>query len=262
MATNILRVLIIDDELHACQSLRYLLSSFDDASISIVGTAQSTREAEALIIQHRPDVVLLDIDMPNENAFSFLKRIDPFSFEVIFVTAYDQYAVKAFRLNAIDYILKPVEVSELRKAIEKVQDKMALRQLKQESAVSFASLGQQVARKSVQDQIVLRSSNDIEVVPFKNILFVEAMRSYSKFVFTGGSSAKEFVMSYPITDYEELLPGNLFFRIHRSYLVNRQHIQRILREDQVFVLLSNKMKLPVGRRRYPDLLDFLKENTD
>ncbi len=262
MTTDILRALIVDDELHACQSLYNLLSGLTGASICVTGTAQSTREAEALIRQHQPDVVFLDIDMPNENAFNFLKRIEPFSFEVIFVTAYDHYAVRAFRLNAVDYILKPVDRSELQKAVEKVQDKMALHHLKQVPLASLSGFGQQVARKAVQDHIVLRSSNRIEVVPFKNILYIEAMRSYSKFLFTSNGVENEFVMSYPITDYEELLPDNLFFRIHRSYLVNRQRITRILREEQPVVLLDNKMKLPVGRRRYPDLLAFLKENSD
>ncbi len=108
-ATNeIIKVLIVDDEKKACSNLRSILSEFVDVKINVAGIAHSGVEAGRLVSEVSPDAIFLDIEMPNENAFEFLARISPFNFEVIFVTAYDEYAVRAFRLNAIDYILKPI----------------------------------------------------------------------------------------------------------------------------------------------------------
>src|ERR1700740_2529996 len=115
-----LNVLIVDDEMEACANLQHILSEYVDKEINIVGIANNTREAEAAIAKAAPAAVFLDIEMPNENAFHFLERIAPFNFEVIFVTAYDEYAVKAFKLNAVDYILKPISINELNQAVQRL----------------------------------------------------------------------------------------------------------------------------------------------
>src|SRR5579872_2150289 len=115
-----LKVLIVDDERKACINLRNLLLTYVDKDINIAGIASDTHDAYTQIIKHTPDAVFLDIEMPNENAFHFLERIGPVDFEVVFVTAFDEYAVRAFKLNALDYILKPISVSELRNAHAKL----------------------------------------------------------------------------------------------------------------------------------------------
>src|ERR1700689_5825299 len=119
----LLNVLIVDDEMEACDNLKNILMEYVDKEINIAGIANNTREAEAQINNFLPDAVFLDIEMPNENAFHFLSRISPFGFEVIFVTAYDEYAIKAFKLNAVDYILKPISIAELTAAVQKLKEK-------------------------------------------------------------------------------------------------------------------------------------------
>ncbi len=119
-----IQILIVDDEKKACANLRNILLEFVDPGLQIVGEANSTMEAEQLIAIHKPDAIFLDIEMPNENAFHFLERIAPFDFEVIFVTAYEEYAIRAFRLNAIDYILKPISIKDLSTAVQKLKDRI------------------------------------------------------------------------------------------------------------------------------------------
>src|SRR5690242_15259365 len=119
-----LQVLIVDDEKKACTNLKNILLEFVDPGIVIAGIANSTAEAESLIADTTPDAIFLDIEMPTENAFHFLDRISPVNFEVIFVTAYEEYAVRAFRLNAVDYILKPISIAELKKAVQRLKDRI------------------------------------------------------------------------------------------------------------------------------------------
>lgn len=254
-----LRVLLVDDEPDACQNLRRILNDYVDPDIEIAGIAHNTRDAERLTQQLRPDALFLDIDMPGENAFQFLERLGEISFEVVFVTAYDAYAVRAFRLNAVDYILKPLNIDELDRTVRRLRERLAFRHLS-DSQIYGALAGQINGRKE-QMQIILRDNNCAEVVTFSRLLYAEAMGSYARVVFLSPEGVeKSMVLSHSIAEYEELFPSHLFFRIHRSYLVNRTYIRELLRnEDQNAVVLYNKKSLPVSRRRYADLLVFLKQ---
>ncbi len=255
-----LRVVIVDDEKEACINLKNILCDYVDRDMEVCGIVHNTRDAEKLIQKNAPDAVFLDVEMPNENAFSFLERIAPFDFEVVFVTAYDEYAIKAFKLNAIDYILKPISISELAAAVNKLKEKIYYKKLVTEDNALILELGRQIASRPKLQRITLRDNNNIEVIEFKDLLFVEAQGSYSKILFAKEGIQKEVIMSTSIAEYEELLPPDIFFRIHKSYLINCQHIKKILRDDTNYVIMCNEIELPVSRRRYPLLLDFLKTN--
>ncbi|MES2704948.1 MAG: LytTR family DNA-binding domain-containing protein [Bacteroidota bacterium] len=257
--TQAIKVLIVDDEKKACINLQNLLAEFIDADVNVVGIANSTKEAEAQIALHNPDAVFLDIHMPNENAFHFLDRIAPFNFEVIFVTAYDEYAVRAFKLNAIDYILKPISIKELAAAVQKLKERLKYKTLLSASELSFAEVSGQVANKLKPTRITLRGINKIEVVDFRDIYFLEAQSSYSKILFTRNNKVREMTMSNPLSDYEEILPMNIFYRIHRSYLVNCSHITSVV-NDESKIVIEPDFILPVSRRRFGALIDFLKTN--
>ena len=250
----------MDDELKACSILKNLLIKYVDPDINIAGIANNTKDAEELVHKLRPDAVFLDVEMPGENAFNFLKRISPISFEVVFVTAYDDYAIKALRLNAVDYILKPISINELRNAIERLKDRLKLKKNGRELKSSYSELSCDIDTKAKQHKIILKDKNNTEVVYFKDIFYIEAQGSYSRVFFRKFGSVKEITMSWLVTDYEELLPADQFFRIHRSYLINCSHINRILNEEVNYVLLNNEFKLPVSRRSYTPLIDFLKIN--
>lgn len=255
-----LNVILVDDEKNACVNLKNLLLEYVEPDINIAGIAYSTAEAEQLITSLAPDAVFLDIEMPNENAFAFLERIAPVIFEVIFVTAYDEYAIKAFKLNAIDYILKPISIPELMHAVDKLKEKIRYTRFMAKNNISYAEIANQVNNKIKQTRITLKGINGIEVVDFKDICFIEAQSSYSRIQFIKNNSVKEITMSSPLSDYEELLPNDSFYRIHRSYLLNCSHIKKIVNDGLYQVTIRDNIKLPVGRRRFAPLLEFLKSN--
>lgn len=255
-----INVIIIDDEQEACSNLQNILNEFIEEQINILAFANSTGEAEEKITRLQPDAIFLDIEMANENAFQFLERMQPFQFEIIFVTAYDEYAVRAFKLNAVDYILKPINIAELNEAVKKLSEKLRLKRLLQHQTPDYGDLAQQMNQKKKQHQIILRDKNDLEVVPFKDVLYVKAMGSYAQIVFLKGNTEKSLVMSRSIADYEDMLPSDIFFRAHKSYLVNCQFVKKIIREEQLSVELTNTTVLPVSRRRLSDMILFLKNH--
>ena len=259
IAHNI-KALIVDDENKACINLRSLLLEYVDPDLNIAGIANSTREAEELVEKHKPDVLFLDIEMPNENAFAFLERISPVAFEVIFVTAYDEHALKAFKLNAIDYILKPISIPELRNAYLRLKEKLGFKKLYAEQQLSYQELSAQVINKSRNHKITLRDSSSIEVVDFSDIIFVEAQSSYSRILFIKNGQGREMLLSNPLSEYEELLPDNMFYRIHRSYLINCSQIKKISADNGGQVTMKNGQLIPVSRRRYASLITFLENN--
>ncbi|MCW3122342.1 MAG: response regulator transcription factor [Flavipsychrobacter sp.] len=255
-----MKVLLVDDEKKACTNLKNIIREFIDPNIEIVGFAHSTKEAEIKIKQHTPDAVFFDIEMPNENAFLFLERLTHVNFEIIFVTAYDEYAVKAFRYNAIDYILKPISIEELRIAVDKLKEKITFKKIRSERTISYQQLSNDIQNKVKAQKITLKDGNGIEVVAIKDICYIEAQSSYSKILFLTTAGVKEMLLTGPLSDYEDLLPEDTFYRIHRSYLVNCSHLKKIINGDTINVLLGNNINLPVSRRRYADFLNYLNYN--
>ncbi len=255
-----MNAIIVDDENDACQNLATTLTRYIDSKVNIVGIAHSTTRAEELIKQLKPDLIFLDIEMPRENAFSFLERIAPVTFEIIFVTAFDKYAIKAFRLNAADYILKPICIEEVAEAVKKVEARISHK--RSSSADSNASsVINLVATHIKANTIRIKNNVGFEIVEFADIIFLEAQGSYTMICYKDDSiGEKQVVMSNSLNEYEELLSPDIFYRIHRSYLINCTHVKKILNDDNVFVIMKNKMRLPVSRRRVPNLMSVFKNN--
>lgn len=253
-------VLIVDDEKKACSNLENMLKEYAGEGINVIGIANNTADAEKQVLKLKPDAVFLDIEMPNENAFHFLDRISPINFEIVFVTSYNEYAIKAFRLNAVDYILKPISIDELINAVQKLKERIQYKRAFPHDNFSYTQLSEQVDNRMVPHKIILKSINATEVVDFKNIYFIEAQSSYSKIAFQKNNGIKEVVMSNPLSDYEDLLPGDIFYRIHRSYLVNCTLIKKIWKDGSNKITLEGNIILPVSRRKLSLLLGFLKLN--
>ncbi len=254
-----LNVIIVDDEIDACKNLQKILVEYVDPGINIQGIANSTAEAEKLIKEHQPDVVFLDIEMPNENAFEFLDRIATITFEVIFVTAYDEYAIRAFKLNAVDYILKPISIDEVAGALKKAQDRRGYKKIMDGNNMYARLLGD-IKGLNKLDKIRLKDNVGFEIVDFKDIFYVEAKGSYSNVYFLKeDGSEKYLITSHSLNDYEDLLPMNIFCRIHRSYLVNCIHVKKVVADDNSFVIMKGKKKLPVSRRRITELMEYFKD---
>ncbi len=254
-----LNVLLVDDEIEACRNLKTILLEYIDPDINIVGIAHNTAEAEQQLEKHNPDAVFLDIEMPNENAFQFLERVSPIHFEVIFVTAYDEYAIKAFKLNAVDYILKPISISELSGAVAKLKDRLKFKALMhtQNSGNDFSEISKQINSKSKLNRITLKGNNTFDIVDFKDVVYVEALGKYSKVFFVKNTGLAEVVTSFAISDYEEMLPTDSFYRIHKSYLINCDHIKQIQKDEASSIKVYDKIVLPISRRRFTSLMEFL-----
>jgi two-component system LytT family response regulator len=195
--------------------------------------------------------------MPEEDAFHFLERISPVNFEIVFVTAYDEFAIKAFRLNAIDYILKPIRVGELRIAVERLNERLKYRSIVSRSE-SYAEVSTQIVNNIKQHSITLRDSESIEILKFDDICYVEAEGSYSNFYFAKDGEIKTILSSYSLSYFEELLPPSIFFRIHRSYILNCKHVGTLF-NDTCQVKVPGDVMLPISRRRFPLMVDFLKK---
>ncbi len=255
-----INVLIVDDEIEACDNLANMLHDYVESEVNILGVANDTTQAEKMIRELKPDAVFLDIEMPGENAFQFLQRINHFDFEIIFVTAYDQFAIQAFKLSAVDYILKPISIDELTDAVYKLKEKIELRNFAMTKDYQLDVL-KQISNKEKQQKLALKGINNIEMVDFKDIFYVEGSGSYSLFCFRKKNDNVEMTVSNSIYEYEAMLPGNMFFRIHKSYLINCMHIQKIVNDDSCGVVINNtKTQLPVSRRRFAGFIDFLKEH--
>lgn len=255
-----IKALLLDDEQDACKNLEIILKRYWKHLIEVVGKAYDTHCAEAMIRQSSPDVLFIDIEMPGENAFQFLDRIDHRDFEIIFVTAYDEYALRALKLNAVDYILKPISIDELRLAIGRLQERLLMKQLLQyaEEPPGFQAIYTHINKREIPQNIVLRNRDRALVIPFSAIHYLEAEGSYSRFYFDNGDPEKSTIMSYPLSYYEEILPKDIFYRTHKSYLVNVSHVLQVHKTDQYTVEMGNHRHLPLSRRRYHDLMTFLK----
>lgn len=260
MKAKAINVLIIDDEKKACNNLKSMLAEYGEKGIVVGGVATNTREAEHLVRELKPDAVFIDIDMPKENAFQFLQRIAPVEFEVVFVTAYDQYAVKAFRLNAVDYILKPIDIDELVIAVEKLMDRVRIKKIKDKKGISYLELLEQVDKKAECRTIRLKSTSHSELIDLQNIYFIEAQGSYSRIVFMKENNTAEIIMSRSLSEYEEILPANIYYRIHKTYLINCAHVTSFTTDENCHVVLKNMFTIPVSRRRLISMKTFLKSN--
>jgi two-component system, LytTR family, response regulator len=258
---SVINVLIIDDEKEACDNLENILTQYIDSSINILGVANDAAEAEELIKQTKPDAIFLDIEMPGENAFQFLERIYPYDFEIIFVTAYDEFAIKAFKLNAVDYVLKPVNIDELNDAVARLKEKVCYKHILKHNDQQISAL-RQIINKEEPQNITLKLLNHLVVVDFRDIYSLEGQGSYCKISINKDGKNKEVVSSSTLSYYEEILPPGLFYRVHKSYLINCMQISEIVADDNhYYILLKNKEKIPISRRRHSDFIRFLKENS-
>lgn len=257
-----LNVLIVDDEIEACINLKSILLEFVDPDINIMSVAHSTAEAETKLQVYNPDAIFLDIEMPNENAFQFLERIAPIQFEVVFVTAYDEYAIKAFKLNAVDYILKPISITELKNAVGKLKERLKYKSMLTAGGSDFTEVSKQINTKAKLNKITLKDNNNVEIVAFKDVVYIEAFGGYSKVFFLKDGRTADMLTSNSISEYEDMLPNTMFFRIHKSYLVNCSHIKKIHKDDSLNITMHPAYTVPVSRRRFAGLVEFLQTKPD
>ena len=244
-----LRAVIVDDEPKSLENLKIICEEFV-SNISVIRLCRNVHDAMIAIKEHKPDIVFLDIQMQHETGFDLLAKIDDIDFEIIFVTAYSEFAIKAFKFSAIDYLLKPIDIEELRAAVAKVEQKRlgkTSRRLKilQDNLFDAAVDTSKIALPSA-DGLVFIKTNDI--------LYCEASSNYTIFY---TAENKKYVVSRTLKEYEELLSDHNFFRIHHSYLVNLKVIKKYVKGDGGYVVLTNDVTLDVSKRKRVDFLNRL-----
>jgi len=247
-----LSAIIVDDEPKSLKNLKILAEEFVPG-IKIVALCQSVADALEAIRQEHPDIVFLDIQMNNETGFDLLSKIADINFEIIFVTAYSEFAVKAFKFSAIDYLLKPIDIEELKNAVKKVEGKK-LGQISSRLKVLQENLVVPVANDS---RIALPSQQGLAFVKVNDIFYCKASSNYTIF-YTADN--KHYMVCKTLKEYEELL-GHNFFRIHNSYLVNLNAIKNYVKGDGGYVVLNNNVTLEVSKRKRGDFLERLSQKS-
>jgi two-component system, LytTR family, response regulator len=238
-----IKAVIIDDEQNNLDNLSRLLEKyFPDTAV--VGTALNAEDGRSLILAQRPDLLFLDIQMPDKNGFELLQSLPEPSFELIFVTAFDQYGIQAVKFSAIDYLLKPIDIEEFGAAVRKAIAKCALK--KQNLPLeNLLQLLQQRHQKEAH-RIALATAKEVRFVRPQEIVRCESSNNYTTFNLVTG---EKLLVSRPIFEFEELLQDYGFLRCHQSHLVNKEFIRSWLKEDGDFLLLEDGARLPVSRQK-------------
>ena len=255
-----LRAAVIDDEANARQALISLLRILCP-EVEICGEAKNVDSGIELIRREHPNLVFLDIQMPGKTGFDLLSSFKDIDFGVIFTTAYQEFAVKAFRFSAIDYLLKPIDPDELQFAINKYKSQLETvnpQQLKilQEHIDNPQPVGLKQRQKNDHQRIALPTAEGIHFVQMTDIIQCESLGSYTKFHLVG---SKAIVVSRLLKEYEEILDNYYFFRVHQSNIVNLEHIKRYVKGDGGQVWMSDNSEVEVSRRRKEEFLELLSD---
>ncbi|MGA6119008.1 LytR/AlgR family response regulator transcription factor [Sphingobacterium anhuiense] len=235
-----MRAVLIDDEISNLENLRILLEKHCP-QITIIATAQSVGDAVDVIEKYVPDLVFLDIQMGDQTGFDVLKLLPTRNFEVIFVTAYDQYGIKAVKFAALDYLLKPIDIEELMNAVNKAEHKFT-RQI-QNSQLDFL-LQQFKKPEPTISKIALPMQSEIRYIALSEIIRCEADNTYTHFFL---SSEEKITISKSLKEYADLLCPNGFLRTHQSHLVNPKYVKSWLKEDGGILLLISGEKIPISK---------------
>jgi two-component system, LytTR family, response regulator len=245
-----LRTLIIDDEAKARENLGILLQKYCGADILLIGESDDAENGYNDILTLKPDLIFLDIEMGKGTGFDLLSKFQHYPFKVIFVTAYDHYAIKAIKFSALDYLLKPVTIKDLIDAVNKA--KAAINQNKD---AHFQTLFDAIKRPLQKtNRIAIPVQDGYKLIPVDQIMFCQAQKEYT---FINQVNGEVICSSLNLGEYEDLLQGYDFFRVHHSYIINRQYIQRYVRGEGGEIITNNNQHIPVSRRKKDEFLDWL-----
>ncbi len=247
---------IIDDEKNSIDLLEIYLEKYCPSAIKIVGTAISKKEGIQLIKDHTPELIFLDILLNDGNGFELLAEVSnlELNIKVIFISAYDRFAIKALRSNAIDYLLKPIQIDELVHAVHKVTNDID-KDIYTDSKQMVTLLTKLPSFNINLDFITISSQKKINFVKVDDIMYSESDGSYTTFFLINGS---KIVSSKNLGEYENILSKKLFYRIHHSYLINLKHVIDISREGTNYAKMTSGKILPIAKRRMSDLNKLLK----
>lgn len=243
-----IKAVIIDDEAKARRMMEALLKEYCP-EIQIMAVAEDVPSGVLAINLHQPDVVFLDVEMPGYTGFQLLDFFKEVNFEIIFTTAHSDYALTAFRISAIDFLLKPIQISELIKAVEKVKTKKDSTRIQRIEAL----------RENFKDNIIkklaLPVADGLTFVDVEDIIYLEAEGAYTLLYL---SENRKILISKKIKEFEEALTQqSIFFRSHRSFIVNLKKIKQFVKQDGGYILLQNEVQIPIARERKEEFLKII-----
>ncbi|MBP7513029.1 MAG: response regulator transcription factor [Flavobacteriales bacterium] len=247
-----LRALIVDDESDARENLRIMLED-NCPEVEVVAQAASAEQARALIDDHKPQALFLDIKMPGEDGFSLLRSVKHLEIPVVFTTAYDEFALQAFKQNALDYLEKPIDPEELKRAVRKLAKLSADPAAGTRHASALEALMNDPA-SPLSTRVAVPSRDGLVLIKHDDITYLEASDSYTT-VFT--RDGKKVISSKHIRVFETNLDAKKFFRVHKSYIINLEHLKGFSRGEGNMAMLDNGALIPVSRRRLPDFLSMI-----
>ena len=243
--------IIIDDEKNARETLAKIIERYFNNKLRILYSADSVKEGVFAINKHNPDLVFLDIEMPEENGFKLFDYFDIYNFEVIFTTAYKQYAIDAIKFAALDYLLKPINFIDLREVLVRLDKKQSKTSNTDQIEAFLSNLNNEPGNFN---KIALPTLDGFQLEKVNNIVYCQAEENYCK-IFTNRNEV--ILVARTLKNIEELLPKEVFFRIHKSHLVNMNYIKSYSKTDGYRIILENGVELDVATRRNEEFLKAL-----
>lgn len=238
---------IIDDEINCIEMLEWLLKTYCP-NVAIDAMCDSGEKGIEAIHKFEPDVVFLDIEMPRMNGFDMLEKFDKIFFDVVFTTAYNKFAIKAFHYSALNYLLKPVDPEDLQKTIKRIEEKKSSTSKEQLNILlqNIKNISQPVQR------IALSTGEGLIFVETKDIMYCQAESNYTNVKLTNG---KKILVAKTLKDIDETLSGKDFFRLHNSYLININQIKKFVRGDGGYVVMNDDTEITISRSRRDEFFD-------
>lgn len=243
-----LKAIIIDDEKKGRIALRQKVLDYCK-DVQVLGEAENGEEGLHLIEKHQPDIVFLDIEMPRMNGFEMLRKIPDKNFHIIFTTAYDQYAITAIKYSAFDYLLKPIDIEELKSAVARIGKHSTY-----QTGKKLEALEQNLSDKKLFNKIAIPTIQGLLFFDIHTIIHLEAQSNYTVLYF---SDQSKLTASKTLKEFEELLPESVFFRIHHSHIINLNFIKRYIKGDGGQIEMQNGNYVDVARRKKEEFLKLI-----
>ncbi len=234
-----LKAILIDDEPDCVRLLARELA-VHCPQVQVVGQTSSSEEGLRLVQILKPDLLFLDIEMPRMNGFQLLERLGDVPFHLVFVTAYNEFAVKAFRFSALDYLLKPIDGADLREAVRKAERRPGV------DGRQVEALRTQLQTQQLSDKIAVPYQNGVTFLPLAEVVYCEADSNYTRVVATQG---RQFLLTRTLREVQEVLETRNFLRVHRQYLVNLDHLQRYVKGEGTYLVMTDGASIPVARNQ-------------
>ncbi len=245
-----MKAIIIDDESSGRRAIRNYINKYAP-NIEVLDEADSVKNGLFAILTHKPNLVFLDIRMPDGTGFDLLEKLPEINFQIIFVTAYEQHAIKAFKYSAVDYLLKPINPDDFMAAVSKLKSQAKLKEIEDKVELLLKN-------KHKYERIALPSSSGLKMVMISDIVRCESDNNYTLFYFKDQST---YLASKTLKEYDELLSSEGFYRTHKSHLINLKCVNEYIKGDGGYVILENGNHIDVSRRKKDGLIQLLSQQT-